>query len=66
MSKDSEIEIGNLKFIHHKNGTYIIPKEESKAVMSADEMFEELGYIEHYNTEYAEIFRKDSRKSFGR
>lgn len=32
----------------------------------ADEMFEKLGYIEHYNTEYAEIFRKDSKKSFGR
>lgn len=32
----------------------------------ADEMFEELRYTEHYNTEYAEIFRKDSKKSFGR
>ena len=32
---------------------------------SADEMFEELGYIEHFNTEYAEVFRTDSSHSFG-
>lgn len=31
----------------------------------ADEMFEELGYIEHFNTEYAEVFRTDSSHSFG-
>lgn len=30
---------------------------------TADEMFKELGYIEHFNTEYAEVFRKDSTRS---
>lgn len=27
---------------------------------TADEMFDELEYIEHFNTEYAECYRKDS------
>lgn len=31
----------------------------------ADEMMEKLGYIEHFNTEYAEVFRTDSSHSFG-
>ena len=33
--------------------------------MSADEMFEKLGYIEHFNTEYVEVFRTDSSHSMG-
>lgn len=30
-----------------------------------DEMFEKLGYIEHFNTEYVEVFRTDSSHSMG-
>lgn len=32
----------------------------------ADKLFEEMGYIEHFNTEYEEIYRKNSRRCFGR
>ena len=32
----------------------------------ADKLFQELGYIEHFNTQYAEVYRKDSRKCSGR
>ena len=32
---------------------------------TADELLNELGYIEHFNTEYAEVFRTNSSHSNG-
>lgn len=33
---------------------------------SADEMFEELGYIEHFKSDYSETYREDSTHQLGR
>ena len=48
MNIDGEIKLENVKIMHHKNGLAIIPNKDSIAVMSADDMFEQLGYEKEY------------------
>lgn len=60
MSKDDEIKLGNIIVKHMENGLAIIPSED--AIMSADEMFEKLGYkiatSKFYTQEECIIYKK--------
>lgn len=44
MSKSDEIKMGDIKFTPYKDGLAVIPHKEETTSISADEMFEKLGY----------------------